>query len=86
MTPKEQMIAFVDAYVNDEVSVQFRSLMPATGETCYMFIGASKECIKEILLQNFSEELVGHMPNDSTVHQILQWSAAPRILPDQSLS
>ena len=80
MSIREDMIAFVDAYVNDEVSVQFRSLMPATGETCYMFIGTTKERIKEILLQNFTEDLVGHMPNDTTVHRILEWSAAPRNL------
>jgi len=78
ISKRDEMIAFVEAYVNDEISVQFKSIMPATGETCLMFIHATKERIKTILQTYFTEDLIGHMPKDETIHQILGWSAAPR--------
>lgn len=71
MTKKEEISLFVNQYVNDEVSIQFETNMIDFGERCLMFVSASKEQIITILQDYFSDDLIGHMPNDGTQHHII---------------
>lgn len=78
MTKREELIKYVEDYVNDEIAVQFITMMVETNETCFMFVSATKEQVIDILNKNFTEDLVGSMPNDITVHHIIGWLASLR--------
>ena len=78
MTKKEELLEFVELNVDEFCTLQFNSIIQQTGESCTMTVGTRKERILTIITENFTDNLVGHMPNDSVIHEILNWTVIGR--------
>jgi dTDP-D-glucose 4,6-dehydratase len=76
MTKKETILAFVETNVNGTDNIlQINTVIQDTRESCRMTIGASKARTIQIITENFNDELIGSLPNDSVTHEIQGWEA-----------
>lgn len=75
MTKKEEILKFIEESLNDSNQLQLQTIIQETNEMCVMTIGATKPRVKEILSNNFNDELLGSMPNDQTIHKIESWGS-----------
>lgn len=86
MVKRNELIEFVEN-MNPETSIlqlttKFlevgKSTLVETGEYCVIELHAPKPKILSILSLHFSDELVGSLPHDSKVHEIISWTILPK--------
>lgn len=78
MTKKQELLYFCESNLNNTNNkLQITTLMNDVS-TCVMGIHASKTRTIEIITNNFDDELLGSMPNDSVIHHIQTWNVIPR--------
>lgn len=78
MTKKEEILSFINESLDSSSYLCFYSVIQETKENCSMVVGATKARTLEIFTNNFDDELLGSMPNDSVVHQVISWDVVPR--------
>ena len=75
MTKKEELLDFIETNINTTNTLQIHTIITSINEPCTMIISVRKERMTIIFTENFTDELIGHMPGDITTHNIVSWEA-----------
>lgn len=78
MTKKQELLDYCELNLDNTTNMLQIETIMNNDTPCFMSVGASKARTIEIITNNFDDELLGSMPNDSTVHQIQTWNVIPR--------
>lgn len=77
MTKKNELLNFCNYNLNNNNILQINTLIN-NEKKCIMAIHVPKERTIEIITNNFDDELLGSMPNDTVIHSIQDWKVVNR--------